>query len=136
MAQSSPNIEFAGWLDHERLAALYREAVAVIVPSLCFEGGPLVIIEGFSYGTPTIGRRLGALPELLDSIGGGMTYTDDNSLRQAMEQLLDNPERRREMGERARKLYCDQFTPNAHMTRYFEIIEEGMRRKRGQVEAT
>lgn len=124
MAGDSLNIEFRGWLNHAELAPLYHNATALIVPSLCYENGPLVTLEAFSFRTPTLGRSIGTLPELLEGTGGGLVYQDDASLRAAMDELLDNPARRHQLGENGYAAYCQTFTAEAHLKRYFEIIEE------------
>lgn len=122
LAGDSPNIEFRGWLSHAELAPLYRNATALIVPSLCYENGPLVTFEAFSFRTPTVGRHIGTLPELLAETCGGVTYTDDASLCAAMDELLDSPAGRDELGENGYAAYCQTFTAEAHLKRYFEII--------------
>ena len=37
MGDKGPNVKFLGGLSHDRLQTLYRQAVAVIVPSICYE---------------------------------------------------------------------------------------------------
>ncbi len=129
LAAGSRNIEFRGWLEHSQLSSLYRNATALLVPSLCYESGPLVIVEAYCNRTPIIGRSLGSIPQLLQETGGGITYTNDASLRAAMDELLDNPTQRDEMGERGYEASQRLFTPDAHLARYFEIIETVMEKK-------
>ncbi len=123
LAGDSPNIEFTGWLNHSQMTTLLRDATALIIPSLCFEGGPLVVLEAYLQRTPTIGRAIGSIPDLLESTGGGLTYTDDASLRAVLDELLDNPARRNELGNNGYAAYQEQFTPDAHLKNYFQIIE-------------
>src|SRR5262249_48272712 len=58
LAQDSPNIRFLGYQTSQQLQSLYQQAVAVIVPSICFEVFPLVILESLREGTPVIARNL------------------------------------------------------------------------------
>lgn len=129
LAGDSSNIEFTGWLDAKQLSQLYRNAVAVIVPSLVYESGPLVVVESFIQHTPVIARELGALPDIVNETGGGVLYRDDTSLRAAVEELLDFPARRDELGERGYRASQTIYTTDAHLARYFEIIETIMAEK-------
>lgn len=130
MAGGSTNIEFTGWMAHNDLAQYYRNATALIIPSLCFEGGPLVIPEAYLNHTPVIGRHIGALPDLLLDTGGGLTYQEDSELRGILDELLDNPARRHELGDRGYQASQKLFTTEAHLARYFQIIESVMERKK------
>lgn len=137
MAGDCPNIEFLGWLDYTQLSPLYTNAVALIVPSLCYENGPLVMVEAYQHHTPVLVRNIGSLPDLVNEIGSGATFTDEDSLRTLMDELLDHPALRADMGERGYAAYKSQYTPEAHLRRYFEIIYEVMERKEGyRVSAT
>lgn len=51
-----------GAVTDEQLAALYRRADALLVPSE-HEGFCVPLIEAFSFGVPVIGRAFGAIPE-------------------------------------------------------------------------
>jgi glycosyltransferase involved in cell wall biosynthesis len=62
-AGNAPNIKFLGRLSHDSLQNLYQNAIAVIVPSICYEVFGIIIIEAFSLKTPVIVNNLGAMPK-------------------------------------------------------------------------
>lgn len=55
-------VRFQGYVGHERLAALYRDALAVALPSLC-EGAGQPLLEAFAYGVPVACSATTALGE-------------------------------------------------------------------------
>ena len=124
LAEGSVNIQFLGHCSGRRLRVLYREAVAVIVPSINFEMFPLVIIEAFRDQAPVIVRNLGGMPEIIEESGGGFVYDTEEELVAAMDQLLENPSRRRELGLCGYQAYQRQWTAEAHLRRYFELIRD------------
>jgi glycosyltransferase involved in cell wall biosynthesis len=124
MAGSSVNIRFLGHLSKKQLQPLYRQAVALIVPSICFEAIPLVILEAFREKTPVIARNIGGMPELIEESGGGFVYNIEEELVAAMDQLLSDPSNRRELGLRGYQAYKKNWTAEAHLKRYFSLIHE------------
>jgi glycosyltransferase involved in cell wall biosynthesis len=124
LASASNNIKFLGHLDRKRLQALYRNALAVIVPSICFEMFPLVILEAFQQQTPVIARNLGGMKEIIEESNGGMLYNSDKELLAAMDQLLAGPVYRREMGLRGYEAYESNWTVDAYLDRYFDLINK------------
>jgi glycosyltransferase involved in cell wall biosynthesis len=129
LAQGDPSVEFLGHLPPGHLRALYRGAVALIVPSLCFEMLPLVIMEAFRARTPVIVRDLGALPETVEDSGGGFVYRSSQELVAAMDRLLADPSLRDDLGRRGYRAYQRLWTADAHMARYFALIDEVARVK-------
>ncbi|MDX1529898.1 MAG: glycosyltransferase family 4 protein [Rhodothermales bacterium] len=129
LAGGAPNVRFLGWLPAERLAALYRGAAAVIVPSVTYEVFPLVALEALSHGTPIIVRRLGGLPEIAVQSGGGLVYEDDAELVAALDAVLDEPARRERMGRLGREAVRREWSADAHLERYFQIIDAHRRRR-------
>jgi glycosyltransferase involved in cell wall biosynthesis len=124
LAEGSPNIEFLGHQSHAQLQELYRQAAAVIVPSLCFEMFPLVIIEAFRQKTPVIARNRGGLPEIIDDSGGGVIYETDDELVAGMDRFLADPSWRRELGRRGHEAHERNWNADAHLQRYFGLIEQ------------
>jgi|SRR5579871_2324871 len=68
-------IRFLGYVDDTRLAALYRAAVAVVVPTK-FESLSLPIWEAFAAGTPVACSRVTSLPDQL--AGAGLLFDPDD----------------------------------------------------------
>lgn len=120
----SPNIDFLGHLTEQQLQGLYRRAVAVIMPSLCYEAFPQVLLESFRQQTPVIGRKLGAMPEIIEASGGGMVYGKDDELSAAMNQLMADSNLRRELGMKGYEAYRQKWTADAYLERYFELIHK------------
>jgi glycosyltransferase involved in cell wall biosynthesis len=130
LAGRSDRIEFLGHTTGETLRRLYRGAIALIVPSLCFEIAPLVTLEAFREGTPVIVNNRGALPEAVEDSGGGLVYDSDAALVAALEKLAGDRHFRDALGRRGRDRYRTSWTPEAHIDRYLAIIDE-IRTQRG-----
>ncbi len=122
LAGNSPNIKFLGRLEQHRLRHFYREAVAVIVPSICYETFGIVIIEAFSMKTPVIVNNLGALPEVVEDSGGGFIYNDQSEFVNAMEKLAENPALRDELGNKGYAAFLKYWNEDAHLAQYFDLI--------------
>lgn len=134
LARGSANIRFLGHKSGRTLQTLYRQATAVLYPSLNFQtgvpqpssglGAPLVIMEAFSEKTPVIVSNLGRIPALIEQTGGGLVYSTEQELLVAMDQLVTDPSRRRELGVSGYHAYHQNWTADAHLKRYFALIEE------------
>ena len=55
----------------EQVVETIRKYDALVVPSVCLETGPLVVLEAFAAGVPVIGSRLGGIAEMVrDGVDG------------------------------------------------------------------
>lgn len=140
LTKNSTNIRFLGYHHGNSLGALYRRAIAVLVPSLCYEISSLVIPEAFSHHTPVITRKLGGTPELIQESNGGILFENENELLKAMDTLVENPALRQELGECGYQAYLRNWSTQAHLKQYFELIEDTAKNKHinirmGQVES-
>lgn len=124
MAAGRPRIRFLGHVGEPRLSGLFRGAEALLLPSLCDEVFPLVMLEAFRQGTPVVARRLGGMTEAIESSGGGIAYTAECELDAAIADLLGNPAMRARMGRRGYAAFEERWTPEAHLDRYLAIIAE------------
>jgi glycosyltransferase involved in cell wall biosynthesis len=124
LAQSSDNIRFLGHRTKDELQILYRNAVALVIPSLSLEVFALVILEAFLQRTPVIVRNIGGMPEIIQESGGGFIYNGEEDLLNAMERLLTDSSYRNDLGKRGHKALQDKWTPELHLDRYFELIRQ------------
>lgn len=119
---ASRDVEFLGPVPDSDLPALYRQAAVLALPSVertCYgrylpvtELLGLVLLEAMASGTPVVGSRLGALPEVIQDGITGFLVEPGNvpELRERLAELLNDPERARWMGRNARELVLDRFT--------------------------
>jgi len=98
-------VSFAGKVSQAELERAYREASAVVVPSL-FEGFGLPAIEALSVGTPVVATRAGALPEVIAAAAAGRLVEpgDGAGLAKCVGEVLDDweGEHRRALAARSR----------------------------------
>ncbi len=134
LAEGLTNVHFEGRLDSAEVAALFRGAVAVAVPSLVHETFGYVVLEAFAEKTPVVVRNLGALPELVEESGGGLVFQTQDELVEALRQLASDDDLRVRLG-------CDGFfarhgiwSEAEHLERYFALIEARRRRRRVRVD--
>jgi len=123
LAGDHPRIRFLGHVSGRRLQRLYRGAVALVIPSECYETGPLVLAEAFREGTPVLARNLGEMPALIADTGAGAVYDTEPELSALIASLLDEPGWRDEMGGEARRTYLREWTVDIHMDRYLGLIQ-------------
>jgi glycosyltransferase involved in cell wall biosynthesis len=117
------NVILLGQVPNGRVRRLCRDAVAVLVPSLCYEVFPTVVLEAFAGSTPVIARDLGGLAEMIREAGGGLLFSDDAGLRAAVARLLADRSLRDALGRNGHARLRDAWSADAHLRRYFEVIE-------------
>jgi glycosyltransferase involved in cell wall biosynthesis len=84
-----PSLRFVGSVDGRRKAALLANAQCVWMPALWDEPFGLTLVEGMMSGTPVLGTRRGALPEVVSPETGalGDTLADLVRLRATIDRL-------------------------------------------------
>jgi glycosyltransferase involved in cell wall biosynthesis len=116
--RATSNVHFTGRLDRSELDALYRDATAVLMPTVGQESCPLVLLEAQARGIPVIGSDHGALREL---IAGGLLFENDRQLHESLDRVAD-ADVRSALARDARAAYLERYTLERHLTRYFEVI--------------
>jgi phosphatidylinositol alpha-mannosyltransferase len=69
-------VRFTGEVGAERLRELYGSAAVTCLPSLN-EAFGMVLVESLASGTPVVGARHGAIPEIVDEEVGALFAPDD-----------------------------------------------------------
>jgi glycosyltransferase involved in cell wall biosynthesis len=104
-------VTIVGRVSDDELAGWYRRAQLLVSPSL-YEGFGLPAAEAMASGTPVVATDAGALPEVVADGETGLVVppADAAALADAIAELLDAPERCRELGRAGRQRVLDQFT--------------------------
>ena len=123
------NVRFLGRIPVDQLRALYRDAVALIVPSVCFETFGIIIIEAFQQGTPVIARRIGPFPEIVDAAGGGLLFGDEDGMLEAMRRLLAEPSLRAELAKSGTAAFETHWSERAVIPMYLDLVRHVAERR-------
>ncbi|MFT6586898.1 glycosyltransferase family 4 protein [Cycloclasticus sp.] len=123
-ASKIPNVKFLGRIASEDLSKYYKSAIALIVPSVCYETFGIILIESFKEGTPVIARNIGPFVEIVKQSGGGMLYSDKNELLGAMHKFQENPAYRHDMAKSARSGFEAHWSEQIVLKEYFKIIRQ------------
>jgi len=122
LAADNPRVHFLGRVPVDDLRRYYQGALALLVPSVCFETFGIIIIESFRFGTPVIARHLGPFPELIERSQGGLTFTTTEELKGAMQAMLDDPSLRDRMGQSGHQAYREHWVESAAVPRFMDIV--------------
>ncbi len=106
------NIHWLGELPKEVVAEELARCRALIVPSVCYEGGvPLTIMEAMSSQTPVLASDIGAIPDVIIHEQTGWLFNPyhPQSIQTAMESF-ENSNKKHEIVDTAHRLYQQYFT--------------------------
>jgi glycosyltransferase involved in cell wall biosynthesis len=105
-------VEFHGQLTHERAVALAQRSTLFVMPST-EEAFGVAYVEAMAGSVPAIGCRGEPGPEEIAAAGDGLVLVppgDVERLTQRIDELLGDPHRLREAGQRARATVATHFT--------------------------
>lgn len=116
--QDCDNIEFLGFVTRDRIATLYQESDAFVLPTFG-EGFALVILEALSCGLPVITTQYSGGNDAIITGVNGIEYDalNEDELEKAIRWFMEHPEKLPEMSEAARKT-AEQYT----WERYYEQV--------------
>lgn len=113
-------------IDDAELAALLASAQVAAVPSL-YEGFSLPAVEAMACGTPLVASRAGAIPEVVGDGGVLVPAGDAQQLAVEIAALLDEPDRARRLGERARARVIERFSWAAVASRTADVYAQAIK---------
>ena len=131
VAESPENFEFLGPVKHEKISEFYKSSRAVVLPSIWFEGFPMILLEAMLQGKPVIASRIGGIPEIVDDGKTGLLFEPGNheDLARKIKKLWDNPELCRKMGQAGREKVLKEYSPEKYYSRlmgvYYTAIDFG-----------
>jgi glycosyltransferase involved in cell wall biosynthesis len=119
------NITMPGFVPAEDLPALYQLADAFVVPSL-EEGFGMTAIEAMAAGTPVVGTRVGALPNIIEPgrTGALADPGDVSGLAAAIEDVLSTTSESDTDVEAAAKSQADKYSWPSIARELSDIYEE------------
>jgi len=120
-------------LEDAVIFAGYRNDMARVMPCLdlvvhpaWMEGLGVSLLEAAACGVPIVATRAGGIPEIVkDGVNGRLIAPGDSAaLASAIIDLLDDPSRRRGLGQAGRRLVLDRFSVEAMVEGNYRVYRQ------------
>jgi glycosyltransferase involved in cell wall biosynthesis len=124
-------VEFLGFCNRDTVMNVVGRAAAQIVPSECYEGFPLAVVEAYACGTPVIASQIGSLEEIVKDGVTGVKFEPGNScdLAAKVHALWSNAAQRSALRRSTRdtfeKKYTEERNVKTLMAIYDAVIKGG-----------
>ena len=119
-------INFTGRIDDQEFVQQYARATVAVVPSV-YEGFGLPAGEAMACGVPVISTTGGALPEVVGDAGVLVQPANSAALAGAIQEILNNPSRAKELGmagfRRVQKHFTWEKAAEKTVAAYREVID-------------
>jgi glycosyltransferase involved in cell wall biosynthesis len=117
-------VKFVSGISTEQMVRYYAEATIAVVPSV-YEGFGLPAGEAMACGVPVVSTDGGALPEVVGDAGIIVPAKSVEALASAIDELLEDPAQRAELGAKGRARILEQFCWQVcagQMTDYYQQV--------------
>ncbi|MBI5222910.1 glycosyltransferase family 4 protein [Candidatus Micrarchaeota archaeon] len=131
------NIFFTGKVEDSELYSVYQDCDVAVQPSL-HEGFGLTVTEAMVFGKPVIGSNVGGIPIQIEDGVNGYLFEKGNvrELAQKLMNAMDEPQRRKEMGEKGKETVKNKFSSEMGYEQYIRIYREILQKRNPQPEQT
>ncbi len=115
-----------GVLDQKAVQKEMQQAAFLVMPSECYEGFPMVLVEAFSQGLPVLASRLGGMAEIIENGVTGLHFEAGNpvDLAEKVRWMIANPDACRQMGINARNEYLAKYTAEKNYEMLMNIYDQ------------
>lgn len=126
-----PNVKFLGRITIDEVHNQMSKATFLVLPSLCYEGFPMSILEAFHNGIPVITSRLGSMQEIVEHGKNGLLFEAGNvgQLANEIAKMIASPDRRRAMGRNAQREFAARYTKERNLKMLEEIYLQAIERR-------
>lgn len=127
-ASGSGGVAWVGARPKSEVQDLMRSAKVLVVPSICYEGCPMALVEAKASGLPVVASDLGAMGTMVEPRKTGLLFRagDPQALAEAALEMDRDPELRRVCAEGARLDYLRAYSPDASYQSTLEIYEAAL----------
>jgi glycosyltransferase involved in cell wall biosynthesis len=128
LTRTNPDIEWMQRQTRETIYRLMKEAAILVIPSIWYEGFPMVVAEALATALPVLASRIGALAEVIEDGITGQLFAPGNPehLAQMARNLLESPDNLRDMRRNARREFEDKYTACQNYDSLLSVYREAI----------
>jgi len=115
-----------GLITREEVQNLMRRAEVLVLPSIWYEGFPVVCAEAYALGLPILCSRIGGLPEIVleGNTGDHFSPGDAPALAVSLRRFHDGALDSLRLRQAARQLYLDKYSEERNYETLMKIYNE------------
>jgi glycosyltransferase involved in cell wall biosynthesis len=120
----SQKVQFVTGISTEEMVDYFAEATIAVVPSV-YEGFGLPAGEAMACEVPVVSSTGGALPEVVGDAGILVPVENSKAIASAVEDLLENPDKREALGKAGRERILQRFCWHVaadNLTQYYQKV--------------
>lgn len=120
------NIIFYQYQSRETISMFMKNALATIIPSLCYEIGPMVLLESYSNKTPVIAPNIGVFKErVINGITGYFyEFNNFNDLKAKIKFCLKNKKSLNMMKLSIFNLYKKEYSQKTYLKKIIKVYND------------
>lgn len=122
--QAPPNVHFHGKLSAASVAQAMAKAALLVVPSLCYENFPLVVVEAMARGLPVLASSGGAAVDMLGPDGAFAQPGDAADWRRQAARLLGDAAALHRLSLHGRNEYERRYAPDRVMAMALSLYRD------------
>ena len=121
-------VQFLGYVSYEQYDSNFKAAKFLVVPSICYESLPRVMVEAYSYGIPVLASRLGSMKDSVIEQKTGLLFESGNTqdLAQKARWLVQHQPELEEMRRSSREEYKQKYLPQKNYAALMAIYEKAI----------
>jgi colanic acid/amylovoran biosynthesis glycosyltransferase len=118
------SVEFTGAVGQDEVHRYY-DCADIFVLSSFAEGVPVVLMEAMAKEIPVISTRITGIPELIEHGRSGLlvSASDAQSLADAIQRLIHDPELRKRLGAEGREKILDEYDLDKNIQGMIEFFD-------------
>lgn len=121
------NLEMLGYLSSSALVDFYRNSRFIVMPSRCYEGFPMAILEAANYHKPVVAPDHGGFTEIIgkgdDAIGVLVTPSNLESFDHVITTLWESVSETRRLGVKAFDKLINQYSTNVISQKWNQLFQ-------------
>lgn len=122
------NVEFVGYLKGEKLKGFIKGSRFLVMPSRCYEGFPMAILEAAQHGKSVIGPNHGGFMEIIgtgaEAIGKLFEPGQVDDLEKKITNLWMNPQECVRLGQMAFDKLKGRYSSEVVSKQWMQLLEE------------
>ncbi len=117
------NVHYLGKLPHDKVSEEMMRASFLVMPSIWYEGFPMVLVEAFAHGLPVVASNIGNLAEIIDDKETGFLFEAGNSgaLYAVVNSMLEDSAMLPASQALARETFVKKYAPETNLKLLLEI---------------